>query len=332
MSTTAAVVVYGATGHTGRFVVAELRRRGFATVISGRDADRLEALAAEWGDVQVRPATVDDAGSLDRALAGAAAVVNCAGPFALTAGPVVEAALRAGIPYVDVAAEIEANVAMFADHAEAARKADTPVVPAMAFYGGLGDLLVTAAMGEWTAADAVHVAYGLNGWHPTPGTRVAGRVSHERRAGRRVRFAGPAGLRHLLRSDAGGTWGPALVAVFGVSFWAAAAFPADAGAGFPVGAPDPTVMSGHGAAHMAAGMVGYLALCAAFVVLSRPLAARGHRGWAVASRLVPVAVLAGFMASAASVLAFTAGAGLGLLWLTAVTARLALTPALPRTV
>ncbi|MER6197419.1 saccharopine dehydrogenase NADP-binding domain-containing protein [Streptomyces sp. NPDC001586] len=188
MSATAAVVVFGATGHTGRFVVAELRRRGLATVVSGRDAARLEELAAAWGDVEVRPATVDDAGSLDRALAGAAAVVNCAGPFAVTAGPVVEAALRAGIPYVDVAAEIEANAAMFADYAEAARAAATPVVPAMAFYGGLGDLLVTAAMGEWTAADTVHVAYGLNGWHPTPGTRVAGRVSHERRAGRRVRF------------------------------------------------------------------------------------------------------------------------------------------------
>ncbi|MFE9929683.1 saccharopine dehydrogenase NADP-binding domain-containing protein [Streptomyces sp. NPDC005533] len=189
MNATAAVVVFGATGHTGRFVVAELRRRGFATVVSGRDAARLEALAAEWGEVEVRPATVDDPGSLDRALAGAAAVVNCAGPFAVTAGPVVEAALRAGIPYVDVAAEIEANASMFADRAEAAHAAGTPVVPAMAFYGGLGDLLVTAAMGEWTAADRVQVAYGLNGWHPTPGTRVAGRVSHERRAGRRVRFA-----------------------------------------------------------------------------------------------------------------------------------------------
>nr|WP_134005919.1 saccharopine dehydrogenase NADP-binding domain-containing protein [Streptomyces sp. 846.5] len=185
----AAVVVYGATGHTGRFVVAELRRRGFATVVSGRDAARLDALAAEWPDADVRPATVDDPGSLDRALVGAAAVVNCAGPFAVTGGPVVEAALRAGIPYVDVAAEIEANVAMFAEYAEAARKSDTPVLPAMAFYGGLGDLLVTAAMGEWTAADEVHVAYGLSNWHPTAGTRVAGEVSHQRRGGRRVRFA-----------------------------------------------------------------------------------------------------------------------------------------------
>ncbi|GGZ12538.1 saccharopine dehydrogenase [Streptomyces avidinii] len=187
---TGAVVVYGATGHTGRFIVAELRRRGIATIVSGRSADRLEALAAEGAaDVLVRPAAVDDPASLDRALAGAAAVINAAGPFATTGGPVVEAALRAGIPYVDVAAEIEANAAMFADRAEAARKAEVPVVPAMAFYGGLGDLLVGAAMGEWTGADEVHVAYGLSSWQPTEGTRVAGEVSHERRGGRRVRFA-----------------------------------------------------------------------------------------------------------------------------------------------
>ncbi|MFC4946264.1 saccharopine dehydrogenase NADP-binding domain-containing protein [Pseudonocardia sp. GCM10023141] len=184
-----AVVVYGATGHTGRFVVAELIERGFTPILSGRDASRLEALAARWPAAQVRPATVDDPASLDRALAGAVAVINCAGPFAVTAGAVVEAALRAGIPYVDVAAEIEANVATFADHADAARAAGTVMVPAMAFYGGLGDLLVTAAMGEWTAADAAHVAYGLSSWRPTAGTRLAGAVSHERRAGRRVRFA-----------------------------------------------------------------------------------------------------------------------------------------------
>ncbi|MEU1471234.1 saccharopine dehydrogenase NADP-binding domain-containing protein [Streptomyces sp. NPDC005761] len=189
MNTASAVVVYGATGHTGRFIVAELRRRGFTPVVSGRNAERLEAMAAEWGDVEVRPAGVDDADALDRALAGAAAVINCAGPFAVTAGPVVEGALRAGIPYVDVAAEIEANAAMFTDHAEAASRSGIPVVPAMAFYGGLGDLLVTAALGDATAADSVDVAYGLSSWRPTAGTREAGQVSHDRRAGRRVRFA-----------------------------------------------------------------------------------------------------------------------------------------------
>ncbi|ADB31595.1 Saccharopine dehydrogenase [Kribbella flavida DSM 17836] len=188
MSTADAVVVYGATGHTGRFVVAELVERGFVPILSGRNAARLEELAQ--GNHEVRPAAVDDPSSLDRALRGAAAVINCAGPFAVTAGPVVEAALRAGIPYVDVAAEIEANLSTFGDYADAAREAGTSVVPAMAFFGGLGDLLVTAAMGDWTAAAEAHVAYGLSSWRPTPGTRLAGQVSHERRAGRRVRFTG----------------------------------------------------------------------------------------------------------------------------------------------
>ncbi|PJE99768.1 saccharopine dehydrogenase [Streptomyces carminius] len=183
------VAVFGAYGHTGRFVVAELRRRGFTPLLSGRDADRLRALAASRPGTGARPASVDDPASLDRALDGAAAVVNCAGPFATTAAPVIEAALRAGIPYVDVAAEIEANLDTFAHFADRARAAGTVVVPAMAFYGGLGDLLVTAAMGDWTAADEAHIAYGLSGWHPTAGTRAAGRVSRERRGGRRVRYS-----------------------------------------------------------------------------------------------------------------------------------------------
>ncbi|WP_432945412.1 saccharopine dehydrogenase family protein [Kribbella sp. CA-253562] len=179
------IVVYGATGHTGQFVVAELRRRGFTPVVAGRDAHRL---AEQYAGLPIRPAGVDDPGALDRALEGAAAVINCAGPFALTAGPVVEAALRAGIPYVDVAAEIEANLTTLTEYADRAREAGTIVLPAMAFYGGLGDLLVTTAMGDWTSADEAHIAYGLSSWRPTPGTRAAGQVSHDRRGGRRVRF------------------------------------------------------------------------------------------------------------------------------------------------
>ncbi|WP_042407204.1 saccharopine dehydrogenase family protein [Streptacidiphilus carbonis] len=184
------VAVFGAYGHTGRFVVAELLDRGFVPVLSGRDAGTLASMAASGPGLDVRPASADDPDALDRALAGAAAVVNCAGPFATTAAPLVEAALRAGIPYLDVAAEIEANVDTFGRFADRAREAGAVVVPAMAFFGGLGDLLVTAAMGDWTAADEVHVAYGLSSWHATAGTHAAGRVSRQRRNGRRVRFAG----------------------------------------------------------------------------------------------------------------------------------------------
>ncbi|WP_329114247.1 saccharopine dehydrogenase family protein [Streptomyces sp. NBC_01353] len=183
------VTVFGAYGHTGRFVVAELLNRGFVPILSGRDADKLHALAASRPGLDVRPAAVDDPAALDRALLGADAVINCAGPFAATAAPVIEAALRARIPYVDVAAEIEANLDTFAHFAERATAAGAVVIPAMAFFGGLGDLLVTAAMGDWTTADEAHVAYGLSGWHPTAGTRTAGAVSRERRDGRRVVYS-----------------------------------------------------------------------------------------------------------------------------------------------
>ncbi|MFI1811191.1 DUF998 domain-containing protein [Streptomyces sp. NPDC020422] len=166
---------------------------------------------------------------------------------------------------------------------------------------------------DFTRNAISQLALGAAGWIQTASFVLTGALL----------IAGAAGLRRVLRGGPGGTWGPVLVGVFGASFWVAAAFPADAGAGFPVGAPETPVMSGHGAVHMFGGMVGYLALCAAFFVLARPLAARGRHGWAVASRIVPVAVLVGFTASAASVLAFTAGAGLGLLWLSAATARLA---------
>ncbi|MFJ4240570.1 saccharopine dehydrogenase family protein [Streptomyces iakyrus] len=180
------VTVFGAYGHTGRFMVAELVERGFVPVLSGRDEVKLKALAASYPGLEIRPAAVDDPDALDRALAGTAAVVNCAGPFATTAAPVIEAALRAGVPYVDVAAEIEANADTFAHFAERARTAGAVVVPAMAFFGGLGDLLATAAMADWTGADDAHVAYALSGWQPTDGTRAAGAVSRERRGGARV--------------------------------------------------------------------------------------------------------------------------------------------------
>jgi short subunit dehydrogenase-like uncharacterized protein len=177
------VVVYGAYGHTGRFVVAELLKRGLTPIPSGRDAAKL---AAAHPGHAVRAASVDDAAALDRALEGADAVINCAGPFASTAGPVVAAALRKGIPYVDVAAEIEANLDTFAHHEREARERGVTIVPAMAFFGGVGDLLATAAIGEWDAADEVSIAYGLSGWVPTAGTMLAGQVSRNRRGGLRI--------------------------------------------------------------------------------------------------------------------------------------------------
>lgn len=183
------VIVYGAYGHTGRFIVAELERRGFRPILSGRDEAKLRILANRHPGADVRAANVEDPAALDHALAGASALINCAGPFATTSGLLIEAALRAGIPYLDVAAEVEANLDTFERFDEPARDAGVTVLPAMAFYGGLGDLLATVAMDGASQADEICIAYGLTGWAPTAGTLAAGRVSRERRGGRRIVYA-----------------------------------------------------------------------------------------------------------------------------------------------
>jgi Saccharopine dehydrogenase NADP binding domain len=168
------VVVYGAYGHTGRFVTAELRRRGLVPVLSGRDGGKLAELGAEYPDLEVRPAAIDAPESLEAAFSGAAAVVNCAGPFLDTAPPVATAAVRCGVHYFDVAAEQAAVQAVHRRCAADAVAADIAVVPAIAFYGGLADLLATAAMADWADADEIEIAVALDRWWPTTGTRRTG--------------------------------------------------------------------------------------------------------------------------------------------------------------
>jgi hypothetical protein len=156
------IAVVGAGGHTGQFVVAELRRRGWSPVLCGRRTD------------------------LDAAFRDVDAVINCAGPFAATARPVIDAAIRAGRPYLDVTAELEVVADTFAGYAGA----DIPIVPAVAFFGGLADLLATAAVAGWPRADRLTIAYALSSWRPTAGTRATGRVSAQRRDGRRIVYTG----------------------------------------------------------------------------------------------------------------------------------------------
>lgn len=190
------VAVFGAAGHTGRFVVAELLRRGFAVVAIGRDHDRLAVLADANHRIEIQPASVEDAASLDHALEGAAAVINCAGPFLDTAEPVISAALRARIPYLDVSAEQPTALTVFERFAAPAKAAGVAILPGMGFYGGLGDLLATAAMGDWTSADDLRIAIALDSWLPTQGTRRTG----ERNTAQRLFFAG--GHLHPLPSPA----------------------------------------------------------------------------------------------------------------------------------
>ena len=179
------VVVFGASGHTGRFVVAELERRGIVAILVGRDLEKLHAVQKTHPAFEIRVALVDDPVSLDQALRGASLVINCAGPFLDTAAPITEAALRARIHYLDVTAEQAVALAAFEKFSDAAWTARVLIIPSVAFYGALGDLLATAAMGNWCEADEIQIVVALDSWLPTQGTRLTG----QRSPGRRLMFS-----------------------------------------------------------------------------------------------------------------------------------------------
>jgi len=198
------IAVVGATGHTGRFVVAELRRRGIAPIAIARDSAALDTAFPDQ-DQRRLPARLDDRAALDRALDGARAVINCAGPFIDTADAVAAAALRAGIHYLDISAEQASARAILDDYDAAARAAGIVVMPAVGFYGGFADLLATTALGDWDRADAIEIMIGLDGWHPTRGTRITGQRNRARRlivaAGRLAPLPAPPARREWRFGD-----------------------------------------------------------------------------------------------------------------------------------
>lgn len=114
--------------------------------------------------------------------------------------------------------------------------------------------------------------------------------------------AGAVGLARALRPGRGATWGPRLVAAFGVGVVAAGIFRPDPALGFPAGTPDgpPAVLTLAGTLHFVAAGIAFGCLAAACFVLARRFSAEGRRGWTVSSRLVGGVFLAGFAAVASS--------------------------------
>ena len=99
-------MIYGANGYTGHLVAVEARQRDLKPVLAGRRAGPIEKLAAELG-LPMRVFGLDDASAAAAAIADTAVVANCAGPFAATSTPMIDACLRSRAHYLDITGEIE---------------------------------------------------------------------------------------------------------------------------------------------------------------------------------------------------------------------------------
>lgn len=158
------LMIYGATGYTGRMAAEHAKAAGTPLVLAGRSEATLAKLAAELG-AQYRVFTLDDTPAIDQDLADIAVILNCAGPFMRTAEPLMKASIRNGVHYLDTAAELGSyRLAEMLD--DDAKAAGVMLLPgsggSVAMLGSLAGHAVQRATNPQKIRIALHVAGGMS--------------------------------------------------------------------------------------------------------------------------------------------------------------------------
>jgi short subunit dehydrogenase-like uncharacterized protein len=180
-------LLYGASGYTGRRIADEARRRGLRPVLAGRDPLKIKPLADRLG-CPARVLRLRSLAAIAQNLEGVRAVLNCAGPFSATAGPMMDACLAARVHYLDITGEIAGIEAAAARHHRAVA-AGVSLIPAVGFDCVPSDCLAAMLAERLPGATLLQLAFRLSG-PPSAGTaktmlealprggraRIAGRI------------------------------------------------------------------------------------------------------------------------------------------------------------
>lgn len=130
------IVVYGATGFTGR-LVAEYLNATYGTggdlnwAMAGRSQAKLDAVRGETGispDVPLIIADASDPASLKAMAESAKVILTTVGPYQLYGEPLLAACVEAGTDYVDLCGEPTWMAQMIVKYQEAAEKSGARIV------------------------------------------------------------------------------------------------------------------------------------------------------------------------------------------------------------
>lgn len=155
------LLIYGATGYTGRLISDRAESMRLDFIIAGRSEDSVLAAAAARG-VPHRVFDLVDEAVIDQNLAGITVLLNCAGPFQHTAKRLIDACIRNRVHYLDTSAElISYNYA--AENDTAAKAAGVMLIPggggSTAMLGCLAARVIDRTTGPVVSVDlALHVS------------------------------------------------------------------------------------------------------------------------------------------------------------------------------
>jgi short subunit dehydrogenase-like uncharacterized protein len=131
MSRTGKILIYGATGYTGKLTARTAKAQGLKPILAGRSADKVKPLAEELG-LEWRAFDLADKANLDAALGEVATVLHIAGPFSATSKPMADACIRTKTHYLDITGEIAVFESLAKRDAEA-KAAGVMLLPGVGF-------------------------------------------------------------------------------------------------------------------------------------------------------------------------------------------------------
>jgi short subunit dehydrogenase-like uncharacterized protein len=156
----------GATGYTGRLTATEFALRDIPVRLGGRSPERLAKVDAIDGS-ELAVVDTNDRAALDRFLDGLDIVISTVGPFELLGRPVVQAAVDAGVHYIDSTGEPDFMQWAY----ESFPNAQTAVVPACGYDYVPSDCAASVAASSLDGLpERIEVGYSVRGMKPTRGT------------------------------------------------------------------------------------------------------------------------------------------------------------------
>jgi short subunit dehydrogenase-like uncharacterized protein len=158
------IVLFGATGYTGRLTAAALAARGARPLLAGRNAQALAEMASSMDDLDTAVANVADPASVRALLEPGDVMVATVGPFARFGDPAAEAAIDAGALYLDSTGEPAFVRKVFEEFGPRALAAGASLVTAFGYDwvpGNLAGALALREAGE--SATRVDIGYFATG-------------------------------------------------------------------------------------------------------------------------------------------------------------------------
>lgn len=167
------LTILGGCGAVGSTAARVLASSGYFTemTIADKELEAARELASQLNGVRAVQVNADDPGSLKEAMRGSSLVLNCIGPFYKYGPPILEAAIEAGLDYVDICDDMDATEAML-EMDEKAAAAGISALVGMGSSPGMANLLVKyTAEALLTEVEAVNI-YHAHGGEPVEGPAV----------------------------------------------------------------------------------------------------------------------------------------------------------------